>query len=203
MTEVEGDRPVLIVVAGPNGSGKTELTTKILGHNWADGCEYINPDLIARDKFGDWNDAEAVMQAAKAATEMRYRLLDERKSIAFETVFSSSEKVDFLRIAKERGYFVRIFFVGTDSPEINASRVARRVLEGGHDVPIPKIISRYAKSIANLAEVIAEVDRAYVYDNSIDNKPARLQFRTFEGEVVKIYDQGHEWAVWLYDFLDV
>jgi len=47
------------------------------------------------------------------------------------------------------GYFVRLFFVGTDDPSINAKRVAMRVIEGGHDVPIGKIISRYAKSLAN------------------------------------------------------
>ncbi|HEY4547733.1 MAG TPA: zeta toxin family protein [Pedomonas sp.] len=202
MAEVQPQRPVLLVVAGPNGSGKTELTTNILDHNWADGCEYINPDFIARDRFGDWNSPQAVADAARYATELRYKLLDEGKSIAFETVFSSGEKVEYVRKALAAGYFVRIFFVGTDSPEINAARVTRRVMEGGHDVPIPKIISRYSKSIANLAEVLAEVDRAYVYDNSVDDRPAELQFRTREGAVFKIYSQDHAWARKLYSFTD-
>ncbi|MPT47898.1 MAG: AAA family ATPase [Sphingobium sp.] len=194
-------RPVLLIVAGPNGSGKTELTTNILEHNWAEGCEYINPDFIARDKFGDWNSPEAVRSAAEYATARRYQLLAERQSIAFETVFSTSEKVDFVRQAITAGYFVRIFFVGTETPEINAARVARRVMEGGHDVPISKIISRYSKSIANLAEVIAEVDRAYVYDNSIDDQAAQLQFRTERGEITKIYHQDRAWALALYNNL--
>jgi predicted ABC-type ATPase len=85
--------------------------------------------------------------------------LEERKSVIFETVLSSSEKIDFIVIAKEFGYFIRIFFVCTDSPTINASRIARRVIQGGYDVPIPKIISRYSKSIVNCALISKIVDR--------------------------------------------
>lgn len=41
------NKPTLIVVAGPNGSGKTSVTTQILKHEWIEGCVYINPDTIA------------------------------------------------------------------------------------------------------------------------------------------------------------
>ena len=46
-------RPVLIVIAGPNGSGKTTITSKILRHEWLEDAVYINPDQVAQDKFGD------------------------------------------------------------------------------------------------------------------------------------------------------
>lgn len=46
-------RPVLIVIAGPNGSGKTTITSKILSHEWLEDAVYINPDQVAQDKFGD------------------------------------------------------------------------------------------------------------------------------------------------------
>lgn len=58
--------------------------------------------------------------------------LAKRAGIAFETVFSTDEKVDFLRRASADGYFSRVFFVGTSDPRINASRVAGRVMQGGH-----------------------------------------------------------------------
>ena len=57
-------RPVLIVIAGPNGSGKTTITSKILKHEWLERAVYINPDNVAQDRFGDWNSPEAVLQAA-------------------------------------------------------------------------------------------------------------------------------------------
>jgi predicted ABC-type ATPase len=63
----EQESPKLLIIAGPNGSGKTSVTGKILTHEWVTSCEYINPDLIARDLFGDWNSPESVMQAARHA----------------------------------------------------------------------------------------------------------------------------------------
>lgn len=85
---------------------------------------------------------------------------------------TSGGKVDYIIRAKEAGFFIRLFFVSTESPTINAKRVANRVLNGGHDVPIPKIISRYDKSIANCIAIAPYVDRLYVYDNSIEDAEA-------------------------------
>lgn len=54
-------KPELIIIAGPNGSGKTSITQKFLHHEWAEGTVYINPDQVAKDMFGDWNDSDAVI----------------------------------------------------------------------------------------------------------------------------------------------
>jgi predicted ABC-type ATPase len=37
------EQPKLIIIAGPNGSGKTSVTGKILEHQWIENCIYINP----------------------------------------------------------------------------------------------------------------------------------------------------------------
>jgi predicted ABC-type ATPase len=187
-------RTVLAVIAGPNGSGKTTLTENALRHEWLDGCAYINPDRIAQDLFGDWNSPDAVLKAARNAEGLRRDCLDRLRPFAFETVFSTVEKMDFLREARGRGFFIRLFFVGTDGPEINASRVMRCMQEGGHAVPIDKILSRYERSITNLYAALRVVDRGYVYDNSVDFETQRLLFRTVDGCVEKTYDTGHEWA---------
>lgn len=180
-------KPVLIVIAGPNGSGKTSVTSKILHHEWLEDSEYINPDNVARDVFGDWNNQESVLKAANYCNEWRERCLAERKSHIFETVMSGADKVDYILRAKQAGFFIRLFFVSTESPTINAKRVANRVLNGGHDVPIPKIISRYDKSIANCIALSPYIDRLYVYDNSIEDEEARLLFRLSDGELAKRY----------------
>ena len=54
------ERVKLILVAGQNGSGKTTITAKLLRREWMQECQYINPDLIAQQEFGDWNSPVAV-----------------------------------------------------------------------------------------------------------------------------------------------
>lgn len=186
-------KPVLLIVAGPNGAGKTTITSRLRAEHWSEGVEYLNPDEIAQARFGDWNAPAAVRQAADWAQARREELLAERKGIAFETVFSAPDKVDFVRRALEAGYFVRVFFIGTSDPRINAARVAGRVMSGGHTVPLEKIISRYAKSMANLAVAIRLADRVYVYDNSVDGADAILFARTSGCMLRRVYASLPQW----------
>ena len=190
-----GHAPLLIVIAGPNGSGKTTITSEVLASEWLEDAVYINPDIVAQEKFGDWNSPEAVREAALYCEQWRERCLANGESLIFETVMSAPDKIDFIRRAKQAGYFVRIFFISTANPTINAARIARRVMKGGHDVPIPKIISRYIKSIANCAEIAPEVDRLYVYDNSLEDVKAQPLFRLRDGDLGKQYGESvPEWA---------
>ena len=182
-------RPTLCVVAGPNGSGKTSTTIQLLHNEWADTSLYINPDDIAQKQFGNWNSPEAVLKAAEVATALRYDCLEQKKDFVFETVFSSDEKLQFLKKAHEEGFFIRFFFVCTSNPQINVSRITTRYLNGGHEVPISKVISRYFKSIVNACEAVEFVDRAYIYDNSIENQLPQLLFRIVDGKIVKIYSK--------------
>ena len=187
-------KPVLLVIAGPNGAGKTTVTAQLREERWSDGVEYLNPDEIARDRFGDWNEPAAVLQAAKWSAARREELLAARQGVAFETVMSADDKIDYLLRAKAAGYFVRVFFISTEDPRINAARVAGRVMQGGHTVPIEKIISRYAGSMTNLTRVLPIADRVYVYDNTREGVSARLCARTREGALRKVYGPLPEWV---------
>ena len=191
----EGRKPVLIVIAGPNGSGKTSVTSKILQHEWMEDSVYINPDIVAQEKFGDWNSMDAIKNAVVYCEEWREKCLAERKSLIFETVLSAKDKIDYIERAKKAGFFIRLFFVCTKSPAINASRIAQRVMKGGHDVPIIKVISRYQKSILNCKYIATKVDRTYLYDNSIDDAEQQLLIRLSDGIIAKKYvEQLPEWA---------
>lgn len=187
-------KPALLVIAGPNGAGKTTLTDRLRKDKWSEGVEYLNPDEIARDRFGDWNDPAAVMDAARWTTARREELLQAGSGIAFETVLSTEDKIEFLVRARAAGYFIRVFFVSTSDPRINAARVAGRVMAGGHSVPIAKIVSRYESSMANLTAAIALADRAYVYDNSPDGEQAMLCARTEDGQLRKVYVNLPPWV---------
>ena len=82
----DGHNPVLIVIAGPNGSGKTMVTSQLLKSDWLEDAIYINPDIIANEKFGDWNSPDAVRRVADYCSKMRELCLVQRKSLIFETV---------------------------------------------------------------------------------------------------------------------
>jgi len=194
-------KPLLIVLAGPNGSGKTSLTKQLLKHEWLQECVYINPDEIAEKEFAGWNNYESIVKAAQKAEHLRNSLLSENRSIVFETVFSSHEKIEFVLRAKQQGYFIRIFFICTDSPVINAERIMSRVVLGGHEVPMSKIISRYSKSIINCAHIASLIDRLYVYDNSRHLEKPTLLFRAVDGKLVKQYLSINDWANPIYHSL--
>ncbi|MEY4909874.1 MAG: hypothetical protein RL260_3592 [Pseudomonadota bacterium] len=104
--------------------------------------------------------------ASVLADFIRQHLLASRTSFTFETVMSSADKVEFLRCAREGGFRTYLYFVATEDPEINISRVQHRVRTGGHPVPTDKIVSRYHRSLDLLPEALAHTSRAYVFDNS-------------------------------------
>lgn len=188
-------KPVMCIVAGPNGSGKTTTTEQLLKNEWGADSLYINPDNIAQEQYGDWNSADAVLKAAQTATGQRYECLSNGTDFVFETVFSSAEKMEFLRKAKDAGFFIRIFYVCTESPLININRIAQRYLNGGHEVPISKTISRYYSSLKNISEAIKIADRVYLYDNSTENVAPRLILRSTDGRIAKRYtDDLPEWV---------
>lgn len=69
-------------------------------------------------------------------------------------------------------------------------------------MPISKIISRYTRSLANCSVAARIADRSYIYDNSVDNAPAQILFRTSEGNLTKQYGEINPWALEILRQLD-
>ena len=107
-------------------------------------------------------------EAARLADALRRAMLDQGESFIFETVFSDpvGEKIGFLEEATRRGYTVVLCYIGLADPQQSVERVAMRVLQGGHDVPVKKLRERYARSLNNLEAAIARLPYVLVYDNS-------------------------------------
>ncbi len=104
--------------------------------------------------------------ASVAADFIRQKLIEHSKSFTFETVMSSPDKIELLKKAQSRGYRIYLYYVATDDPSINVSRVRYRVSRGGHSVPEDKIVPRYHRSLDLLAEAVRASHRAYIFDNS-------------------------------------
>lgn len=101
-------RPVLCVVAGPNGSGKTSATIQLLSNEWAADALYINPDNIPRNFWGlEFSDSN--FKSSTGRNRRKISLPCREKDFVFETVLSSEEKLQFLKKAHESGFFIRLF----------------------------------------------------------------------------------------------
>ncbi len=123
-------------------------------------------------------------EASILADFIRNELIIKGKKLTFETVMSHSSKIETLKKAKEQGYRNYLYFISTESAEINKQRVAERVLNGGHPVPVNKIEDRYYKSLKYLAEAIPHTYRTFIFDNS--GKKSVLVLDIYKGKTVTI-----------------
>jgi predicted ABC-type ATPase len=120
---------------------------------------------------------------------LRHKLFRLPRSFTFETVMSSPDKISFLAKAKqEYTYRTYLYYVSTEDPSINVSRVENRVKMGGHNVAADKVISRYYRSMDYLIEAIKQADRAYIFDNS--GKSLLWVAEIANGEVLEIKSES-------------
>ncbi|MCK5716884.1 MAG: zeta toxin family protein [Thiomargarita sp.] len=158
--------PRLRLVAGPNGAGKSTFAEDILQKNVSLGV-YINPDEIAKVLKGD--ELTCAKQAQQLAIQQREQLLLERQSMTYESVMSHPSHLEFLKRAKAAGYRTYLYFIGVENFSINKKRVKNREKLGGHAVPEEKIVPRYKRTMEQLFEACLLVNRAYVFDNSLND----------------------------------
>lgn len=107
--------------------------------------------------------------ASVLADFLRQKLLIEHRNFTFETVMSHPSKVSLLQSAQKAGYRTYLYYVATDDPAINISRVENRVKMNGHDVDAKRIEARYHRSLDLLISAIRYTNRAYIFDNSTNN----------------------------------
>ncbi|MAS93460.1 MAG: hypothetical protein CMO55_09735 [Verrucomicrobiales bacterium] len=123
--------------------------------------------------------------ASVIADFLRKTLMVKRKTLTIETVMSHPSKVDLLKKAQESGYRTYLYFIATEDPLINVSRVKNRVAQGGHPVPEEKIIERYDRSLNLLFDAIRNTNRAYLFDNSGENKQRTWLAEVTEGNEIE------------------
>ena len=171
-------KPEIVVFAGPNGSGKSTFTELL-----KPPVDYINADEIKKNlRCTD-------LEAAQLAEKQREEHVSRMEDFCFETVLSTDRNLKLLKKARQKGYFIRCYYILTADPMINVLRVKSRVEAGGHDVPKEKIISRYDRALALVKELIKVCDICHIYDNS-SNKPFR-KFKKRKEEL--FYDECDDW----------
>lgn len=124
---------------------------------------------------------------------IRFKLLEKEHTFSFETVFSHPDKVDFISQANDAGFRTYLYFIATESADINVARVKQRVALEGHDVPEDKIRSRYANALENLLPALRLAYKSFIFDNS--SKKNRL-FATVSPDKTISIIQGEKIPAW-------
>ena len=155
----------IFAIAGPNGAGKTTFATEFLT-NEAHCPVFVNADLIAAG-LSPFGSGQVAVQAARLMLRQIDAHTRQGRSFAFETTLSGHRHARRIPCWQEQGYRVKLFFLRLPTPEAAIARVAKRVSEGGHDVPEPVIRRRFHSGWRNFEHIYRDlVDAWAVYDNS-------------------------------------
>lgn len=165
-------RPVLFVLAGVNGAGKSSiggLQMRRVGLDW------FNPDTYARELMNATGLDQGTANAQ--AWQEGVRRLDEAialgRTFAFETTLGGNTVPAKIQAAAA-SHEVMVWFCGLESPERHIARVQLRVAHGGHPIPEAKIRERYPAVLKNLIDLMPVLADLQVYDNSADAGPDGL-----------------------------
>ena len=181
----------IIILGGPNGAGKTRAAPAIIPHHLRIR-EFVNADEIARG-LSPFNPDGVAIAAARLMLERMRELVQDGESFAFETTCAGRAYVPWLQGCKARGWRITLLFLWLPTPQAAIDRVARRVRQGGHQIPSEVVIRRWKAGIANMRDFYLPLaDTAAIYDNS-DVGRILIAERTPDAPLV-IYDQVR-WAM--------
>ena len=206
-------KPLAVVLAGHNGSGKSTMWRKTLSDQLR--IPLINADRmmlsILPESSGDgalvpWastlrDSDESWMRVAQNGVQAFVgHAMQAKVPFAMETVFSYWEeqpdgtihsKIDLIRDMQNAGYFVLLFFVGLTNVELSILRVQTRVAENGHDVETGRLLRRFPKTQHAIGEAAKTSDASIFVDNSLDVKQAFTVCRVQLGEK-PLFDVRHD-----------
>lgn len=155
----------IVIIGGPNGAGKT-TAAQLLVPQSLEIPEFVNADEIARG-VSPFNPEHAALVAGRLMLQRIRELIRNRVSFAFETTCAGRTHLPILRRCKAEGWRVTLVYLWLPSPEAALDRVARRVRDGGHNIPDDVVVRRYWAGIRNLRLLYLPLaDVAVIYDNS-------------------------------------
>lgn len=178
-------KPTLLIIGGPNGSGKTTIAEFLLKTKSI--TKFINADSIAKG-ISSGESGVGNIEAGRVMLESLHRSIKNGENVAFETTLSGRMWLNIIKLAKSQNYDVYICYVTVSSPEIAIERVKSRTLEGGHSVPLKDITRRYYRSLNLFLNTYrSQVNGWYLFDNS--ETSAKLLALKENGDAENIFDR--------------
>lgn len=155
----------IVIIAGPNGAGKTTFAREFLPNEGS--CPvFVNADLIAAG-IAPFHPESVSFRAGRLMLQEIAHHTAHGTSFAFETTLSGLTYARMINDWRHSGYKVKLIFLSLGSVEEAFSRVATRVQQGGHDIPVTTIRRRFAAGINNFHTTYRHlVDSWLLFDNS-------------------------------------
>lgn len=158
-------RPTLYIIAGCNGAGKTTASYSVLP-DLLECQEFVNADEIAKG-LSPFNPESVAIEAGRLMLQRIDLFLSQGKTFAIETTLATRSYASLVCRAHDRGYNVMLLFFWLPSAEMAVARVAKRVSEGGHNIPTETIHRRYWLGLQNFFNIFVPiVDSWCIYDNT-------------------------------------
>ena len=148
---------IYTIIGGVNGCGKSSLTGALKAER-SDLGLLIDVDKLAA-QLG------SPVEGGKAAVRKIDQCLEKGISFTQETTLSGARTERTIRRAKERGYTIRLYYIGLDTMEESLGRIRNRVAKGGHDIPKADVERRFQSRFTDVLRVLPYCDEARFFDN--------------------------------------
>ena len=168
--------PQIIIIAGPNGAGKTSFAEEYYLGTQTE-YKFVNADEIARELTSlELTDSVRDMRAGREMLTRIDALVKSNSDFILETTLASLSYARKIPDWQKQGYQVSLIYLRLPSVEHSIERVARRVKNGGHNIPENIIRRRFTKSLEYLGNIYKPiVDEWYIWDNLEDeSRPAEF-----------------------------
>ena len=168
----------LIIIAGPNGSGKTTFAKSFLKEK---EFEFLNADEIA-EEIGTKKKRANPVAAGKEYFKRLEILFKKRKNIILESTLSGLFIKKHIERFKKEEYEITIVFVTLDNPQNCIDRIKERVKKGGHHVEDTDVKRRFVRSRNNFWNIYRNQSNQWLmFNNNVEVKEvAKGQKGSFE-----------------------
>ena len=179
------------IIGGVNGTGKSSLTG-VLKTQTTDLGVIIDVDKMTALA------GVSPLEGGKTALSRIKECLEKGVCFTQETTLSGHHAEVTASDAKERGYYIRLYYIGLNTAEECLTRIANRVVRGGHNIGEDDVLRRFAGRWDAVKKILPHCNEARFFDNN--NGFAEVaEYRN--GELILKGEERPAWMLELSEYL--